>query len=397
MGTGVSHSIRLAAAVGLTLAVLAPSAQAQEIMTRGVVTGVKAATRASTQIDYANARPFNLLQAPEGLSFQAQQDMISNLINQFQTSAATDSGEVAGGEGDGSLLGSMELGPASEALVPQAGGDVGSLEHGTSNRPYSSARADLTSPTNTMGPYRATGRLFFTIPGQGEFWCSASLIKRGVVVTAAHCVAEYGQRQFYTNWRFVPGYRNGVAPYRVWTAFNVWVLTSYFTGIPASQCAVAGIVCTTDIAVIELRAQTNPTYPGTSTGWYGYGWNRFGFTSSGLTHVTQLGYPGNLDSGLLMQRNDAQGFIGGSSVSGNTLIGSRMRGGSSGGPWLLNFGIRASGTPSGTYPSPNIVIGVTSWGYVSTGPQELGASPFTSTNIVPLVNAACAGGDPRCS
>ena len=28
--------------------------------------------------------------------------------------------------------------------------------------------------------------------------CSASLIKPGIVVTAAHCVANYGQHQFYS-------------------------------------------------------------------------------------------------------------------------------------------------------------------------------------------------------
>ncbi len=31
------------------------------------------------------------------------------------------------------------------------------------------------------------------------------------------------------------------------------------------------------------------------------------------------------------------------------------------------------------------MVGVTSWGYVSTLPKEQGASPFLSTNIVPLV------------
>jgi len=43
-------------------------------------------------------------------------------------------------------------------------------------------------------------------------------IKRGVVVTAAHCIADFGKKQFYTNWRFVPGYRNGTAPFGAATA-----------------------------------------------------------------------------------------------------------------------------------------------------------------------------------
>jgi hypothetical protein len=39
---------------------------------------------------------------------------------------------------------------------------------------------------------------------------------------------------------------------------------------------------------------------------------------------------------------------------------------------------------------------VTSWGYTSTSPKQQGASPFTSTNIVPLVNSACTAYPSRC-
>ena len=64
-------------------------------------------------------------------------------------------------------------------------------EFGTTNHPFSTARADL-SPlaTNTSYPYRASGKLFFNI-GTSTFVCSASLIGRGIVVTAAHCVADF--------------------------------------------------------------------------------------------------------------------------------------------------------------------------------------------------------------
>lgn len=410
MGTCVSHSIRLATAVGFTLAVLATSAQAQEIMSRGAVTGVKVAPGNSNRIDFANARALALPQAPESVAVQAEQDLISNLVNRFQASAATDSGQVAGSEGDGSALNAVDLEASAEAVDPQAGGEFESQEHGTSNHPFSTAKADLRNlngtahPTNFTYPYSPSGKLFFNI-GSSTFVCSASLIKRGVVVTAAHCVAQFGSRtRFYTNFRFVPGYRNGVgntAPSPGnWAVSQAWVMTSYINGV-AGQCAATapGVVCKDDVAVLELtRKTTTPNYPGTVTGWYGYGWNRFGFTSAGLTHITQTGYPVGLDNGQLMQRNDSQGFIASSTLVNNTVIGSLMTGGSSGGPWILNFGIRPvlNGTTNGTAPNSNIVVGVTSWGYVSSAIKEQGASPFTSTNIVPLVNAACAGSDPRC-
>lgn len=410
MGTGLSHSIRLATAFGFTLAVLATSAQAQEIMNRGAVTGIKVAPGNANRIDFANARAFALPQASESVAVQAEQDLISNLVNRFQTSAATDSGQVGGSEGDGSALNTGELDAPSEAIEPQAGGEFESQEHGTSNHPFSTAKADLRNlngtahPTNFTYPYSPSGKLFFNI-GSSTFVCSASLIKRGVVVTAAHCVAQFGSRtRFYTNFRFVPGYRNGVgntAPSPgTWTVSTAWVMSSYINGV-AGQCAATapGVVCKDDVAVLELtRKSTTPNYPGTVTGWYGYGWNRFGFTSAGLTHITQTGYPVGLDNGQFMQRNDSQGFVAGTSLVNNTVIGSLMTGGSSGGPWLLNFGIRPTlnGTTNGTAPNSNIVVGVTSWGYVSTAIKQQGASPFTSTNIVPLVNAACASSDPRC-
>src|SRR5205085_4923440 len=134
---------------------------------------------------------------------------------------------------------------------------------------------------------RASGKLFFNIGG-GSYVCSASLIKRGLVVTAAHCVAEYGASQFYSNWQFVPGYRNGSAPFGTWTTYQAWVKTAYYDGSGA-PCAVYGVVCPHDIAIMSLNAQGG-SWPGTSTGYYGYGYNGYGFVSN-LTQITQIGYP----------------------------------------------------------------------------------------------------------
>jgi hypothetical protein len=98
-----------------------------------------------------------------------------------------------------------------------------------------------------------------------------------------------------------------------------------------------------------------------------------------------------------MERNDSSGFKN-TTYSSNTIIGSQMDGGSSGGPWLVNFGIppTLTGETNGSAANPNIVVGVTSWGYISTGPKEQGASPFTSNNIVSLVNSACTSAPAAC-
>ena len=347
------------------------------------------------QIDYVSAQPMTLPKAPNGLAVQVQDDLLATLASQI--TLVESGGSVSGSSGTG-VTDPVSLGVPRPTTHDAEG--VTPEEFGIANQPFSTARADLSLDlsqvaTNIYYPYRASGKLFFTI-GTSTFVCSASLISRGVVVTAAHCVAAFGQQQFYAGWRFVPGYRNGIAPFGVWSVQSVLVLTSYLDG--TDPCAVAGIVCQDDVALLLLNTSPLGAYPGTATGWYGYSWDSFGFTASGLTQMTQIGYPVCLDNGLLMERNDSVGFQSVSSAN-NTIIGSLMCGGSSGGPWLVNFGLRPvlTSTTAGTAPNPNIVVGVTSWGYIDTSIKQQGASPFTSGNIVPLVNAACAAVPAACS
>jgi hypothetical protein len=93
----------------------------------------------------------------------------------------------------------------------------------------------------------------------------------------------------------------------------------------------------------------------------------------------------------LEQRNDSFGFVD-SGLANNSVIGSLMTAGSSGGPWLVNFGnapVLSGGVLPGAEAARNIVVNVTSWGYVDQQFKEQGASPFTSGNIGVLVPAAC--------
>ena len=344
--------------------------------------------QSATTIDIGSAKPMPLPSAPSRSATKAQADLLDVMAGGGGVHGAP--GYSPGQAGSGPLPEEQVLLGASD--VEDDADEVTPEEFGTSNHPFSTARADLSpQATNTSYPYRASGKLFFNVtPGapptaKPNSWCSASLIKRGVVVTAAHCVADFGASTFYRNWQFIPGYRNN-GGLSTWTVRTAIVMTSYFNG--TDPCAVVGIVCQDDVAVLLLNPH-GKVYPGTSLGWYGYGWNGYGFVS-GLTQITQIGYPACLDNGKLMQRNDSYGYTSAGN-SNNTIIGSLMCGGSSGGPWTVNFGIRPAltGTTAGAAPDPNIVVGVTSWGYISSLPKEQGASPFTSGNIVPLVNAAC--------
>ncbi len=337
-------------------------------------------------VDFVNAKTKEMPVASAFSADIAQADLIAQLSSVGRSGHA---GILEGADGDGQSTPLFLGKPAHEE------GGVAPQEAGTSNQPFSTARADgATGSTNKIYPFRAAGKLFFTDNG-ASFICSASLIKPGIVVTAAHCVNKYGENRSYTNFSFIPGYKSGAAPYGAWTVKQVSVLSAYAKG--TDTCSQAGVVCKDDVALLVLNAQ-NGRFAGTSTGYYSVGYNGYGFTSTNLIHITQLGYPACLDNGEIMERNDSHGFKSASNTN-NTLIGSLMCGGSSGGPWMTTFGVRPNltSTTTGTNATPNTVVGVTSWGSTSTGPKQMGASPFLDTNVIALLNGVCANFPANCN
>ena len=333
---------------------------------------------ATSGIDYANAQALPL---PQNLT-QPTSQLDSLLDPQISTSAPPQA--VPGNKGSGKLNPVTLVAPGAGALKAlQTGDKVTPQEFGATNHVYTTSRTNATNNATTRYyPYRAAGKLWFKI-GSSSYLCSASLIKRGLIVTAAHCVANFGSKQSYSDWQFAPGYDGGVAPYGVTTAKAALITSSYFNG--TDSCAEPGIVCKNDVAVIVLN-----TTIGDSAGWFGYGANGYSYTNKQVM-ISQLGYPVGMDGGLSQQRTDSQGYVS-SAMSGNTVIGSLQNGGSSGGPWIVNLGMppTLNGAGFGPAATHNLVVGVTSWGYVSDTQKEQGASPFTSNNIVSLVKSACA-------
>jgi len=285
---------------------------------------------------------------------------------------------------------SATLGMLAISEPPQSGPAVTSLEFGSSSQPFNTHRVDNRTVRNNVSrfkPYRAVGQLFLKI-GKARYLCTAALIKRGLIVTAAHCVAGFGSSAYYSDWQFVPAAYDDQAPYGVWNILAAYVATSYLDG--SDSCVAQGITCANDVAVLALSPDAG-TYPGDSVGWLSYGWNGQGFTGNGLALVSQLGYPVSHDKGLRMQQTDSQAFVD-ADLSNNTVVGGRQTGGSSGGPLLVNLGPIAELSESievGDEALRNMVVGVVSWGYVDKAIKQQGASPFTTDNIVSLVNEAC--------
>lgn len=308
---------------------------------------------------------------------------------------------------------------SSSAVQPSA--------YGSSTAPYTTVRAAVTVLGNstsvantpvTSYPYRATGKLYFQKPGSTSWYvCTASLIKKGVLVTAAHCVFDYGRTTagWYRSFVWCPANTSSAGGvYGCYNGGSARILTPYYNG--TDVCTQAGVVCNSDIATLLVTPKNN-VYAGNVVGWYSYGWNGYSYRASSFlgnvttVQITQLGYPVAFDSGYQMQRTDAVGWYWASGNLKNTQIGSAQTGGSSGGPWLVNFGTRPVVSSSASLGTSYVqaVVGVTSYGSTTLGYNRQGASYFGQNvqypgtygaygagNIGALVSATCTAAAAYC-
>jgi V8-like Glu-specific endopeptidase len=258
----------------------------------------------------------------------------------------------------------------SQLLEAIANGQMPGLDEispnitGTGGIPFTLSQA-FPSNENTTYPYSTTGKLWFTISG-AWYVCSGSMIKPGIVATAGHCVhsGNNSSTGWYSNWQFIPGYRNGAAPYGTWTSWAAATTTStWYSGGGA-------VPNDADYALIVFNKNSSGYRIGDYTGWLGYA-----YPYLIGKHITELGYPQNLDSGVYKERADSNANQGGGYTG---IWGSYMMGGSSGGPIMVDFGLTpASGAPtSGLYT--DALVSVVSYGYTASGYYVQGGSQFDS-------------------
>lgn len=304
----------------------------------------------------------------------------------FDFNAAATLGQIKPEAGEAGNRGSIadasglsrQLFDASLEIQPEiSGGSVTPEAVGTQGLQFTSSQV-FPAQADTTYPTRATGKLFFEkVPGSGSWWvCSASMIKPGIVLTAGHCVSS-GTGSWYGSFQFVPGYRSGAAPYGVWTSWATTTTTGEWFGGGGS------VPNGGDYALIVFNRNGSGYRVGDYTGWFG--WQ---YPSLIGKHVSVLGYPANLDSGVINHRIDAQTTSG----SNNTgLWGSDMRGGSSGGGVVLNFKkAYASSTAGPLDNGDNRLVSVVSYGPVAVGPMYQGGSVFDSRIATMLTNMCTA-------
>lgn len=242
-------------------------------------------------------------------------------------------------------------------------------------------------------PNLTVGKLFFRDPKTStDYVCSASVVRQRIVATAGHCVANpstsSASRYFFTNFVFVPALQGTTGPLGSWTTSAVGVSnTWYYSSGSVPNAGDWGYLRISDRSISGTTRRI-----GDVTGYLGYS---TGALSS--NHLSVIGYPCNLDSCARMEITHAQ--IKASGGSNTYYLGSSMRGGASGGPWILDYGVR----PVGTAPTQisqlgrNYLVGVTSYGPVSTGSSYLGASDFNSSWVSGLSTMCGATSTRNCA
>jgi hypothetical protein len=194
----------------------------------------------------------------------------------------------------------------------------------------------LWSGANTSNPNAQIGKLYFdTDPSPSVTrwsWCTGTAINsenKSLVLTAGHCVWDAANSRWYTNTWFYPGYENGKTPYGAWPV-RLQSTTGNYHSSGASADDMAIVLVNRDSAGVPLVNRV---------GGHGIAFNQpvnqfrtaFGYP------ITDSRWPGWTSSGEDMyycQGTDS--YYSSGSFAGQMLLGCRMTGGASGGPWLTS-------------------------------------------------------------
>jgi len=221
-------------------------------------------------------------------------------------------------------------------------------------------------------PHRWDGKLTFLTPSGGSS-CSATSISGNNIVTAAHCVYDTTNNRFYSTWAFAPAFRNGVAPFGIFTAQACTVLTAW---VNLSGGFSINTWSRHDVAVCTMNRNSAGQTLNGAVGWAGRMWN-----AGNQQLVFNSGYPARIFTDALIATGPAQYLR---ACTAETFLqttetlgsGCNWGRGISGGSWLVNY---KPFVVSGNVNSVNSGLFI--------GQPNLYGARFNSSNIVPLCTA----------
>jgi hypothetical protein len=237
-----------------------------------------------------------------------------------------------------------------------------SVDHGTT-------RAPAAPSSHQINGYKTVGKFFFTVAGF-PFNCTAVVIGRAMIVTAAHCFMGNNPVNYTTsNWMFAPMWHNNTFPYGKWYVSSVYIMQPYINSFNGRY----------DFAAVNLDRQHGhgvAYYTGQDS-WSG----DFSLARDQTTGVRIVGIPGNSSVALTSVTTAVAVEV---SRRWEVLRASTpgFGDGTSGGPWFHPFDTK---TDTGT------VLGVTG-GYEQGGDTDSPSyADFFSSYFTDLVAAANKG------
>jgi hypothetical protein len=202
------------------------------------------------------------------------------------------------------------------------------------------------SATEVPLPYpSAEGKVFFTDNGV-NYVCSGSALvsaNQSLVWTAGHCVNE-GPGAFFTNFMFIPAYRDGVAPYGRFAASTLMTTSGWRNSGEFGVDEGAAVVGTNESGqtLTDAVAEIAPVFNSVRSQSYRlYGYPAAGKFSGQRMYVCNTAW----------SRNDT------SAIPATMGVPCDMTGGSSGGGWLTSSGTLASEVSYGYSSLKNVLFG----------------------------------------
>ncbi len=259
-------------------------------------------------------------------------------------------------------------------VIPAAVGNCTDCTNNGTCIPYNSTfivSPDLYNSNQSNLPYRAVGKVFFTMDGF-NYVCSGSSIGGSAVLTAGHCVSD-GNGNYVTNWVFVPEFYNFTSPLPFpWVATQLLTFPEFLNGGDLGRDVGFAVVKGLQNGVAISASLSD------SVGHLGFAWNQ----NPTALNWSAFGYPIIYYTGLEMIQTVA------TTACRNPLqtpasvgIGSYLKSGASGGPWVLDF------LPTLTDLNLNYVGGLNS--YITPSGQQV-YTPYFDQAVKDLKDQAVA-------